>query len=316
MFQKHNLTTLPAWKRSSRSAPRCSRCASRACSPRAGASGAQPQLAAWSAGLAAYALGAAAIAWGAAAGWNDGVFRAYYLFGGLLTAALLGAGSLLGIGVARSGPGRARLRRARGRRRAGRPARGAGRRHVDPGGAGAPERLPRARRSRSSATSPARSRSSASRSRGCRRRPVGNALLLAGFALAAAGSALAGLGAAQTAAFVAVLQCFCTQARSPHVTRSYRLQTDSVASLRGQQTRCPDALRLFRVRTAGHVPEQGGVCEESIRAPARPRRRCLSSAWAASCAARHAATASSTRGWRSSRQIDQLPDRDLALAVR
>ena len=59
----------------------------------------QPQLALWSAGLAAYALGAAAIAWGAAAGWNDGVFRAYYLFGGLLTAALLGAGSLLGSGV-------------------------------------------------------------------------------------------------------------------------------------------------------------------------------------------------------------------------
>ena len=59
----------------------------------------QPQLALWSAGLATYALGAAAIAWGAAAGWNDGVFRAYYLFGGLLTAALLGAGSLAGAGV-------------------------------------------------------------------------------------------------------------------------------------------------------------------------------------------------------------------------
>src|SRR5918998_1250558 len=62
-----------------------------------------PQLAAWSAGLAAYALGAAAIAWGAAAGWNDGVFRAYYLFGGLLTAPLLGAGSLLRAGVAGAG---------------------------------------------------------------------------------------------------------------------------------------------------------------------------------------------------------------------
>ena len=64
----------------------------------------QPQLLAWSAGLAAYALGAAAIAWGAAAGWNDGVFRAYYLCGGLLTAALLGTGSLLGIGVRIAGP--------------------------------------------------------------------------------------------------------------------------------------------------------------------------------------------------------------------
>nr|MBA3348142.1 hypothetical protein [Actinomycetota bacterium] len=55
-------------------------------------------LAVWSAGLAAYALGAAALAWGAAAGWNEGAFRAYYLFGGLLTAPLLGAGSLLGAG--------------------------------------------------------------------------------------------------------------------------------------------------------------------------------------------------------------------------
>ena len=64
----------------------------------------EPQLLAWSAGLAAYALGAAAIAWGAAAGWNDGVFRAYYLCGGLLTAALLGTGSLLGVGVRIAGP--------------------------------------------------------------------------------------------------------------------------------------------------------------------------------------------------------------------
>jgi len=59
----------------------------------------EPRLALWSAGLAAYALGAAAIACGAAGGWNESVFRAYYLFGGLLTAALLGAGSLAGAGV-------------------------------------------------------------------------------------------------------------------------------------------------------------------------------------------------------------------------
>ena len=64
----------------------------------------EPQLLAWSAGLAAYSLGAAAIAWGAAAGWNEGVFRAYYLCGGLLTAALLGTGSLLGVGVRVAGP--------------------------------------------------------------------------------------------------------------------------------------------------------------------------------------------------------------------
>ena len=64
----------------------------------------QTYLLAWSAGLAAYALGAAAIAAGAAAGWNEGSFRAYYLFGGLLTAALLGSGSLLQAGVRSAGP--------------------------------------------------------------------------------------------------------------------------------------------------------------------------------------------------------------------
>ena len=57
-----------------------------------------PELLAWAASLACFAAGSAALAWGAAAGWDDRSFRAYYLFGGLLTAALLGAGSLLRIG--------------------------------------------------------------------------------------------------------------------------------------------------------------------------------------------------------------------------
>jgi hypothetical protein len=55
----------------------------------------RPELAAWAAGLAAYALAAGALAWGAAAGWSEAAFRVYYLGGGLLTAALLGVGSLL-----------------------------------------------------------------------------------------------------------------------------------------------------------------------------------------------------------------------------
>ena len=53
-----------------------------------------PELALWAAGLAAYAVAASALAWGAAAGWSDAAFRVYYLGGALLTAALLGAGSL------------------------------------------------------------------------------------------------------------------------------------------------------------------------------------------------------------------------------
>jgi hypothetical protein len=165
--------------------------------------GGAPHLMAWSAGLAAYALGAAAIAWGASAGWNDGVFRAYYLFGGLLTAALLGAGSLLGAGVRFAGP--AAL--------------------VYTGLAigialSVPLETPVSGTSIPEAQDhlelfPARVVAIVGNVAGSlalvgvavaglRRRPVGNTLLLAGFAVAAAGSALAGLGAAETAAFVAV----------------------------------------------------------------------------------------------------------------
>ncbi len=166
----------------------------------------QPQFALWSAGLATYALGAAAIAWGAAAGWNDGVFRAYYLFGGLLTAALLGAGSLAGvgvgaaipialvytglaIGVALAVPLEAPL-----------------------GGTSIPEAQQHL------SLFPARILAFFGNGAGSialvfaaivgfRRRPLGTALLLAGFVLAGAGTALAGLGAAETAAFVAIAAC-------------------------------------------------------------------------------------------------------------
>ena len=166
----------------------------------------QPQFALWSAGLATYALGAAAIAWGAAAGWNDGVFRAYYLFGGLLTAALLGAGSLAGvgvgaaipialvytglaIGVAVAVPLEAPL-----------------------GGTSIPEAQQHL------SLFPARILAFFGNGAGSialvfaaivgfRRRPLGTALLLGGFVLAGAGTALAGLGAAETAAFIAIAAC-------------------------------------------------------------------------------------------------------------
>lgn len=61
-------------------------------------------LAAWAAALAAYAAAAGALAWGAAAGWGEAAFRLYYLTGGLLTAPLLGAGSLLLVGRRLAGP--------------------------------------------------------------------------------------------------------------------------------------------------------------------------------------------------------------------
>jgi hypothetical protein len=62
----------------------------------------RPELAAWAWALAAYAVAAAAIAWGEAAQWDGRAFRVYYASGALLTAPLLGAGSLLLAGVRRA----------------------------------------------------------------------------------------------------------------------------------------------------------------------------------------------------------------------
>jgi hypothetical protein len=161
------------------------------------------ELAAWSAGLAAYALAAGAMAFGAAAGWNEAAFRVYYLFGGLLTAALLGLGSLLlsgrrwalwpalvylglAVGVALAAP-----------------------LHGEIGGTEIPEAQAHLD------LFPARLVAIAGNSLGTlavvavaiatiRRRPLGNVLIVTGVAVAALGSALAGLGAAQTAVFVAI----------------------------------------------------------------------------------------------------------------
>jgi len=49
---------------------------------------------AWAGGLLAFAAAAAAMAWGAAHGWDAPSFRVYYLAGALLSAPLLGIGSL------------------------------------------------------------------------------------------------------------------------------------------------------------------------------------------------------------------------------
>jgi hypothetical protein len=49
---------------------------------------------AWAGGLLAFAAACAAIAWGSAHGWDERAFRLYYLAGALLSAPLLGVGSL------------------------------------------------------------------------------------------------------------------------------------------------------------------------------------------------------------------------------
>jgi len=49
---------------------------------------------AWAGGLLSFAAAAAAMAWGSAHGWDARAFRVYYLAGALLSAPLLGIGSL------------------------------------------------------------------------------------------------------------------------------------------------------------------------------------------------------------------------------
>jgi hypothetical protein len=162
-----------------------------------------PGLLAWAAALAAFAAGSGAIAWGSAAGWSDPAFRVYYLFGALLAAALLGAGSLqragvnwigpltlvyigLAIGVAIAVPLTASV-----------------------SGGSIPEAQAHL------ALFPARLLAIAANSlgtlaavvvavMGIRRRPLGNSLILAGLVVAALGSALAGLGKAESSLFSAV----------------------------------------------------------------------------------------------------------------
>jgi hypothetical protein len=162
-----------------------------------------PELLAWGGSLAAFAVASGALAWGAAAGWDDRAFRVYYLFGGLLTAPLLGAGSLLrarvsvaapvallyvglAIGVAIAVP-------------------------LDPSVTGTA--IPDA--AAHLAFLPARAlalvgnvtgtvAAVAVALTGIRRRPVGNTLVIAGVVAAAVGSAAAGLGAGGGSVFTIV----------------------------------------------------------------------------------------------------------------
>jgi hypothetical protein len=162
-----------------------------------------PELALWAASLGAYGLGAAALAWGAAADWNEASFRLYYVAGGMLTAPLLGLGSLaltgrrfavplallytglaIGLGVAEP------LTQAV-----------------------SGDTIPEAQEHFDLV--PIRVVTIAANVIGTllavgvalasiRRRPIGNALILAGVVAAATGSAVAGLGVAQTSLFIAI----------------------------------------------------------------------------------------------------------------
>ena len=164
--------------------------------------GGPPQLTAWAASLAAYAAASGGLAWGAAAGWGDEAFRVYYLFGGLLTAPLLGVGSLLLAGRRWAGPlGLAYAGLAVGVAIA-----------VPLTAPVGGDSIPEAQQHLDFV--PARLLAVLGNTLGTlavvavalltiRRRPLGNALIVAGVAVAAAGSGLAGTGVAETAGFVA-----------------------------------------------------------------------------------------------------------------
>jgi hypothetical protein len=163
----------------------------------------RPELFAWTASLVAYAAASGALAWGAAAGWDEAAFRVYYLCGALLTAPLLGVGSLLLSGRRWAAPvGLVYAGLAVGIAIAEtltQPVSG--------------HSIPQAQDHLD--LFPARALAIAANSLGTvavvgialltiRRRPLGNGLIIAGVAVAALGSALAGLGAAETAAFTAL----------------------------------------------------------------------------------------------------------------
>jgi hypothetical protein len=164
---------------------------------------ARPELLIWAWSLATYAVAAGAIAWGEAAQWDARAFRVYYAAGALLTAPLLGAGSLALAGVRRAKAlALAYTGLAVGIALA-MPVHGVFAAHGIPP---AQDHL---------AFAPARVLAIAANIlgtvavvvialRSIRRRPLGNSLIVLGVAAAAAGSGVAGLGAGGAAVGIAV----------------------------------------------------------------------------------------------------------------
>ena len=163
---------------------------------------AQPHMLLWAWSLAAYAVAAGAIAWGEAAQWDTRAFRVYYAAGALLTAPLLGAGSLALAGVRRAGPAALAYAGLAVGIALAIPVHGAFAAHGIPA---AQDHL---------AFAPARLLAIAANVlgtlavvavalRSIRRRPLGNTLIVLGVAAAAAGSGLAGLGAGGAAVGIA-----------------------------------------------------------------------------------------------------------------
>ena len=163
----------------------------------------RPELAAWACSLAAYAVAAGAIAWGEAAQWDARTFRVYYAAGALLTAPLLGVGSLLLAGVRRAATvGLAYGGLALGVALA-MPVHGVFAAHGIPAAQDHLAFLP-ARLVAILANALGTLAVVVVALRSLRHRPLGNTLIVLGVAAAAIGSGLAGVGAAGTAIGIAV----------------------------------------------------------------------------------------------------------------
>jgi hypothetical protein len=163
----------------------------------------RPELLAWSAGLAAYAVAAAAIAWGEAAGWDGRAFRVYYAAGALLTAPLLGAGSLLLAGGRRAAPVALVYSGLAVGVSLAVPLHGAFAAHGIPAAQDHLAFLP-ARLLAIVANAVGTLAVVGVALRSFKRRPLANGLIIAGIAAAATGSGLAGLGAAGSAVGIAI----------------------------------------------------------------------------------------------------------------
>ena len=163
----------------------------------------RPELAAWAWSLGAYAVAAAAIAWGEAAGWDGRAFRVYYATGGLLTAPLLGVGSVLLAGVRRAGPMALVYTGLAAGVALAMPVHGVFAAHGIPAAQDHLAFLP-ARLLAILANALGTIAVVAVALRSLRRRLLGNTLIVLGVAAAATGSGLAGLGASGTAVGIAV----------------------------------------------------------------------------------------------------------------
>lgn len=161
------------------------------------------ELLAWAAGLGAYAVAAAALAWGEAAGWDGRSFRVYYAAGALLTAPLLGAGSLLLAGRRRAAPVALVFTGLALGVSIAMPVHGVFAAHGIPAAQDHLAFLP-ARLLAILANVLGTLAVVVVALRSFRQRPLGNGLILAGIAAAAAGSGLAGLGAAGSAVGIAI----------------------------------------------------------------------------------------------------------------